>query len=333
MFDSSLRTPEGCQGLCALGYDDIGGCCKQMAQICELMELPLRHPQFFKSIGIELPRGILLFGPSGTGKTLTAHAVANKTGTFFFLINGPEIMSKMAGESESNLRKAFEEAEKNLLAIIFINEIDSIALKREKTNGEVKHHVVGYKSTQLHRSGTAADLIVKSISNMKLADNVSLEQITADTHGYIGSDITSLCSEAAMQQICEKMDLIDLDEEIINAEVLDSLGVVMENMRFALGASNPSALRETVVEVPTVTWDDFDGLEKVKQELQETVQYPVDHPEKFINTSKTMLAKAIANECNANFISIKGPELLTVWFSESEANVRDIFDKAHAAAP
>jgi len=184
---------------------------------------------------------------------------------------------------------------------------------------------------------------------MKLADDVDLEQIAADTHGYVGSDIASLCSEAAMQQIREKMDLIDLDEDTIDAEVLDSLGVTMENMRFALGTSNPSALRETVVEVPTVTWDDVGGLEKVKQELQETVQYPVDHPEKFIKygmspskgvlfygppgTGKTMLAKAIANECNANFISIKGPELLTMWFGESEANVRDVFDKARAAAP
>jgi len=184
---------------------------------------------------------------------------------------------------------------------------------------------------------------------MKLADDVDLEQIAADTHGYVGSDIASLCSEAAMQQIREKMDLIDLDEDTIDAEVLDSLGVTMENMRFALGTSNPSALRETVVEVPTVTWDDIGGLDKVKQELQETVQYPVDHPEKFIKygmspskgvlfygppgTGKTLLAKAIANECNANFISIKGPELLTMWFGESEANVRDVFDKARAAAP
>ena len=174
-------------------------------------------------------------------------------------------------------------------------------------------------------------------------------QIAADTHGYVGSDVASLCSEAAMQQIREKMDLIDLDEDTIDAEVLDSLGVTMENFRFALGVSNPSALRETVVEVPTVTWDDVGGLDKVKLELQETVQYPVDHPEKFLKygmapskgvlfygppgTGKTLLAKAIANECNANFISIKGPELLTMWFGESEANVRDVFDKARAAAP
>jgi transitional endoplasmic reticulum ATPase len=176
-----------------------------------------------------------------------------------------------------------------------------------------------------------------------------LEQIASETHGYVGSDIASLCSEAAMQQIREKMDLIDLDEDTIDAEVLDSLGVTMENFRFALGASNPSALRETVVETPNVKWEDIGGLEKIKDELRETVQYPVEHPEKFVKfglqpskgvlfygppgTGKTLLAKAIANECAANFISIKGPELLSMWFGESESNIRDIFDKARAAAP
>ncbi|KAJ7582282.1 P-loop containing nucleoside triphosphate hydrolase protein [Mycena floridula] len=374
--------------LADVGYDDIGGCRKQMAQIRELVELPLRHPQLFKSIGIKPPRGILMFGPPGTGKTLMARAVANETGAFFFLINGPEIMSKMAGESESNLRKAFEEAEKNSPAIIFIDEIDSIAPKRDKTNGEVERRVVSQLLTLMDGIKARANVVVMAATNrpnsidpalrrfgrfdrevdigipdptgrleilrihtknMKLADDVDLEQIAADTHGYVGSDVAALCSEAAMQQIREKMDLIDLDEDTIDAEVLDSLGVTMENFRFALGTSNPSALRETVVEVPTVTWDDVGGLEKVKLELQETVQYPVEHPEKFLKygmspskgvlfygppgTGKTMLAKAIANECNANFISIKGPELLTMWFGESEANVRDVFDKARAAAP
>ena len=179
--------------------------------------------------------------------------------------------------------------------------------------------------------------------------NIDLEQIASETHGYVGSDVASLCSEAAMQQIREKMDLIDLDEDTIDAEVLDSLGVTMENFRFALGASNPSALRETVVEVPNVKWEDIGGLEKIKDELRETVQYPVEHPEKFVKfglqpskgvlfygppgTGKTLLAKAIANECAANFISVKGPELLSMWFGESESNIRDIFDKARAAAP
>lgn len=374
--------------LADVGYDDIGGCRKQMAQIRELVELPLRHPQLFKSIGIKPPRGILMFGPPGTGKTLMARAVANETGAFFFLINGPEIMSKMAGESESNLRKAFEEAEKNSPAIIFIDEIDAIAPKREKTNGEVERRVVSQLLTLMDGMKARSNIVVMAATNrpnsidpalrrfgrfdrevdigipdptgrleilrihtknMKLGDDVDLEQIAAETHGYVGSDVASLCTEAAMQQIREKMDLIDLEEETIDAEVLDSLGVTMENFRHALGASNPSALRETVVEVPTVTWNDIGGLEKVKQELQETVTYPVEHPEKFLKfgmapskgvlfygppgTGKTLLAKAIANECQANFISIKGPELLTMWFGESEANVRDVFDKARAAAP
>jgi transitional endoplasmic reticulum ATPase len=372
-----------------VGYDDIGGCRKQMAQIRELVELPLRHPQLFKSIGIKPPRGILLFGPPGTGKTLMARAVANETGAFFFLINGPEIMSKMAGESESNLRKAFEEAEKNSPAIIFIDEIDSIAPKREKTNGEVERRVVSQLLTLMDGMKARSNVVVMAATNrpnsidpalrrfgrfdrevdigipdptgrleilqihtknMKLAEDVDLESIAAETHGYVGSDVASLCSEAAMQQIREKMDLIDLDEDTIDAEVLDSLGVTMENFRFALGVSNPSALREVaVVEVPNTRWDDIGGLEQVKRELIESVQYPVDHPEKFLKfglspsrgvlfygppgTGKTMLAKAVANECSANFISIKGPELLSMWFGESESNIRDIFDKARAAAP
>ncbi|KAG9068589.1 AAA ATPase cdc48 [Linnemannia hyalina] len=374
--------------LADVGYDDIGGCRKQMAQIRELVELPLRHPQLFKSIGIKPPRGILMFGPPGTGKTLMARAVANETGAFFFLINGPEIMSKMAGESESNLRKAFEEAEKNSPAIIFIDEIDSIAPKRDKTNGEVERRVVSQLLTLMDGLKARSNIVVMAATNrpnsidpalrrfgrfdreldigipdptgrleilrihtknMKLDDDVDLEQIASETHGYVGSDVASLCSEAAMQQIREKMELFDLDDETIDAEVLNSLAVTMENFRYALGISNPSALRETVVEVPTTTWNDVGGLEKVKQELQETVQYPVEHPEKFLKfgmspsrgvlfygppgCGKTLLAKAIANECQANFISIKGPELLTMWFGESEANVRDVFDKARAAAP
>ncbi|KXS13269.1 transitional endoplasmic reticulum ATPase TER94-like protein [Gonapodya prolifera JEL478] len=383
-----IKREEEEQGASEVGYDDIGGCRKQLAQIRELVELPLRHPQLFKAIGIKPPRGILLFGPPGTGKTLIARSVANETGAFFFLINGPEIMSKMAGESESNLRKAFEEAEKNSPAIIFIDEIDAIAPKREKTNGEVERRVVSQLLTLMDGLKARSNVVVMAATNrpnsidpalrrfgrfdreidigipdpigrleilrihtknMKLNDDVDLEQIASETHGYVGSDVASLCSEAAMQQIREKMDLIDLEEETIDAEVLDSLAVTMENFRFALGISNPSALRETVVEVPNTSWDDIGGLEKVKQELREMVQYPIEHPEKFLKfgmnpsrgvlfygppgCGKTLLAKAIANECQANFISIKGPELLTMWFGESEANVRDVFDKARAAAP
>jgi len=371
-----------------VGYDDIGGCRRQLAQIREMVELPLRHPQLFKNIGVKPPKGILLYGPPGTGKTLIARAVANETGAFFFLINGPEIMSKLAGESESNLRKAFEEAEKNSPAIIFIDEIDSIAPKREKTHGEVERRIVsqlltlmdGLKSRShvmvmgatnrpnsidpaLRRFGRfdrevdisipdpTGRLEILSIhtKNMKLADDVDLEAVAKETHGHVGSDLAALCTEAALQCIREKMDLIDLEDDKIDAAVLESMAVTNDHFRLALKNSNPSALRETVVEVPNVTWDDVGGLEATKAELRETLMYPLEHPDKFKKfgmqpskgilfygppgCGKTLLAKAIANECQSNFISIKGPELLTMWFGESEANVREIFDKARAAAP
>ncbi|KAF8403105.1 hypothetical protein HHK36_011199 [Tetracentron sinense] len=371
-----------------VGYDDVGGVRKQMAQIRELVELPLRHPQLFKSIGVKPPKGILLYGPPGSGKTLIARAVANETGAFFFCINGPEIMSKLAGESESNLRKAFEEAEKNAPSIIFIDEIDSIAPKREKTHGEVERRIVSQLLTLMDGLKSRAHVIVIGATNrpnsidpalrrfgrfdreidigvpdevgrlevlrihtknMKLSEDVDLERIAKDTHGYVGADLAALCTEAALQCIREKMDVIDLEDETIDAEILNSMAVTDEHFKTALGTSNPSALRETVVEVPNVSWEDIGGLENVKRELQETVQYPVEHPEKFEKfgmspskgvlfygppgCGKTLLAKAIANECQANFISIKGPELLTMWFGESEANVREIFDKARQSAP
>ncbi|XP_030926038.1 cell division cycle protein 48 homolog [Quercus lobata] len=371
-----------------VGYDDVGGVRKQMAQIRELVELPLRHPQLFKSIGVKPPKGILLYGPPGSGKTLIARAVANETGAFFFCINGPEIMSKLAGESESNLRKAFEEAEKNAPSIIFIDEIDSIAPKREKTHGEVERRIVSQLLTLMDGLKSRAHVIVMGATNrpnsidpalrrfgrfdreidigvpdeigrlevlrihtknMKLSEDVDLERIAKDTHGYVGADLAALCTEAALQCIREKMDVIDLEDETIDAEILNSMAVSNEHFQTALGTSNPSALRETVVEVPNCSWEDIGGLENVKRELQETVQYPVEHPEKFEKfgmspskgvlfygppgCGKTLLAKAIANECQANFISVKGPELLTMWFGESEANVREIFDKARQSAP
>merc|ERR1712227_1097487 len=383
-----IKREEVEEALNEVGYDDVGGARKQMAQIREMVELPLRHPGLFKAIGIKPPRGILLYGPPGTGKTLIARAVANETGAFFFLINGPEIMSKMAGESESNLRKAFEEAEKNAPAIIFIDEIDSIAPKRDKTSGEVEKRVVSQLRTLMDGIKGRGQVVVIAATNrpnsidaalrrfgrfdrevdigipddtgrmeilrihtknMKLADDLNLEQVAKETHGHVGADLAALCSEAALQQIRGKMDLIDLEEETIDAEVMDSLAVTNEDFKFALGVSNPSALRETVVEVPNVSWNDIGGLEAVKRDLQEVVQYPVEFPEKFEKfgmqpskgvlfygppgCGKTLLAKAIANECQANFISIKGPELLTMWFGESEANVRDVFDKARSAAP
>merc|ERR1712216_556307 len=371
-----------------VGYDDVGGVRKQMAQIRELVELPLRHPQLFATIGVKPPKGILLYGPPGSGKTLIARAVANETGAFFFLINGPEIMSKMAGESEDNLRKAFAEAEKNAPSIIFIDEIDSIAPKRDKVNGEVERRIVSQLLTLMDGLKARAHVVVMAATNrpnsidpalrrfgrfdrevgigvpdetgrmevlrihtknMKLAEDVDLEQVARETHGFVGADLAALCTEAALQCIREKMDVIDIEDDEIDAEVLESMAVTNAHFRSSLSSCNPSALRETVVEVPNVTWDDIGGLEATKKELQETVQYPVMYPEQFAKfgmspsrgvlfygppgCGKTLLAKAIANECQSNFISIKGPELLTMWFGESEANVREIFDKARQSAP
>jgi transitional endoplasmic reticulum ATPase len=371
-----------------VGYDDIGGCRRQLAQIREMIELPLRHPNLFKTLGVKPPKGVLLYGPPGSGKTMIARAVANETGAFFFLINGPEIMSKMAGEAEANLRRAFEEAEKNSPAIIFIDEIDSIAPKREKTGGEVEKRVVSQLLTlmdgvkgrgqcvvigatnrpnsidpALRRFGRfdreidigvpdevgRIEILRIHTKNMKLNEDVDIADLAKNTHGYVGADLAQLCAEAAMNCIREKMDLIDLESETIDAAVLDAMAVNQDHFKAALGQVNPSSLRETVVEVPNVTWDDIGGLDEVKRDLQEMILYPIDHPDKFEKfgmrpgkgvlfygppgCGKTLMAKAIANECSANFISIKGPELLTMWFGESEANVRDVFDKARQAAP
>ncbi|CDI74800.1 cell division protein 48, putative [Eimeria praecox] len=357
-----------------IGYEDIGGCRKQMAQIREMIELPLRHPTLFKTLGVKPPRGVLLYGPPGSGKTLIAKAVANETGAFFFLINGPEVMSKMAGEAEANLRRAFEEAEKNAPAIIFIDEIDSIAPKREKTNGEVERRVVSQLLTLMDGLKGRGQVVVIGATNrqnsidpalrrfgrfdreidigvpddngrleilrihtrnMKLGPDVRLEELASSTHGFVGADLAQLCTEAALSCIREKMDLIDLEDDTIDAQVLSSMAVTQEHFSSALQSCNPSSLRETVVEVPNVKWDDIGGLEEVKRNLQEMILYPIDHPEKFekFGCGKTLLAKAVASECSANFISIKGPELLTMWFGESEANVREVFDKARAASP
>jgi transitional endoplasmic reticulum ATPase len=371
-----------------IGYDDIGGCDRQLAQIRELVELPLRHPAIFRSVGIPPPRGVLMHGPPGSGKTLIARAVAQETDSHFFVLNGPEIMSKLSGESEANLRKAFEECVKNAPSILFIDEIDSIAPKRDKAGGEVERRIVsqlltlmdGLKSNSnvvviaatnrpnvidpaLRRFGRfdreldigvpddsgRLDILRIKTRNMRLSEDCNLESIAKDTHGYVGADISQLCMEAAFQAIREKLHLIDIDADKIDVEILNAIEITNEHFRYALSITHPSALRENVVEVPNVTWEDVGGLEEVKKELYETVQYPVEHGAKYEKfglqpskgvlfygppgCGKTLLAKAIANECGANFISIKGPELLTMWFGESEANVRDLFDKARAAAP
>ncbi|EKX74081.1 cell division cycle protein 48, putative [Theileria equi strain WA] len=371
-----------------VGYDDIGGCRRQMAQIREMIELPLRHPGLFKTLGVKPPRGVLLYGPPGSGKTLIARAVANETGAFFFLINGPEVMSKMAGEAESNLRRAFAEAEKNAPSIIFIDEVDSIAPKREKTNGEVERRVVSQLLTLMDGLKGRGQVVVIAATNrqnsidpalrrfgrfdkeidigvpddagrleilkihtrnMKLAPEVKLEELAANSHGFVGADLAQLCTESALSCIREKMGAIDLEDDTIDTEILDSMAVTQEHFNAAMNTCNPSSLRETVVEIPNVKWDDIGGLESVKSALREMILYPIEHPEKFEKfgmspsrgvlfygppgCGKTLLAKAVASECSANFISIKGPELLTMWFGESEANVREVFDKARTSAP
>ncbi|CAD6209506.1 unnamed protein product [Miscanthus lutarioriparius] len=317
---------------------------------------------------VKPPKGILLYGPPGSGKTLIARAVANETGAFFFCINGPEIMSKLAGESESNLRKAFQEAEKNAPSIVFIDEIDSIAPKREKTHGEVERRIVSQLLTLMDGLKTRSHVIVMGATNrpnsidpalrrfgrfdreidigvpdevgrlevlrvhtknMKLAEDVDLEAVAKDTHGYVGADLAALCTEAALQCIRDKMDVIDLEDETIDAEILSSMAITNDHLKTALAGTNPSALRETVVEVPNVSWADIGGLEGVKRGCRRPGVLFYGPP----GCGKTLLAKAIANECQANFISVKGPELLTMWFGESEANVRDIFDKARQSAP
>merc|ERR1711997_436230 len=354
----------------------------------EMVELPLRHPSLFKSIGVKPPRGILLFGPPGTGKTLIARAVANETGAFFFVINGPEIMSKMAGDSEANLRRAFEEAEKNAPAIIFIDEIDSIAPKRDKTNGELERRIVSMLLTLMDGLKGRGQVVVIGATNrvnvidqalrrfgrfdreiemgvpdatgrleilhihtrnMKLSDEIDLEVIADATHGYVGADLAQLCAEAAMNCIREQLDFIDIEADEIDADILDAMSVEQYHFDDAMKHVSPSSIRETAVQIPDVKWQDIGGLESTKKNMIEMVQYPIEYPEIYAKygqspsrgcllwgppgCGKTLLAKAIASECAANFISIKGPELLTMWFGESEANVRDIFDKARNASP
>lgn len=374
------------------GYDMIGGASKHLAAVRELVELPLRHPELWRKLGINTPRGVLLTGPPGSGKTAMARAVAAETGAYFFVINGPEVISKRAGESETNLRRAFEDAAANAEdyngAIIFIDELDSIAPKRDKAGGEVEKRVVSQLLTLMDGLKPSSKVVVMAATNrpnviepalrrpgrfdreldmgipdeqgrleilqiktrdMRLGEDVDLELLARNTHGYVGADIQQLCMEAALECIRSVVGLIDFDKDQVDKKILDSIVVEQKHFDFAMGIVAPSSLRENQVEVPDVHWDDVGGLEDVKRELHETVQYPVEHADKYVKfgmspskgvlfygppgCGKTLLAKAIANECGANFISIKGPELLTQWFGESEANVRELFDKARAASP
>ncbi len=372
-----------------VSYEDVGGLDDEIKKIREMVELPLKHPEIFQRLGIEPPKGVLLHGPPGTGKTLMAKAVANETNSNFYVINGPEIMSKFYGESEANLRKIFDEAEKNAPSIIFFDEIDAIASKREESKGEVERRVVaqllalmdGLKSRgkvvviaatnipnsldpALRRGGrfdrelfigvpqTAGRLKILKIHtrNMPLSEDVSLDKIAEVTHGFVGADIASLAKEAAMNVLRKLLPEMKIDEEeAISDEILQKLKISMDDFKEALKTVRPSALREVLIETPNVTWNDVGGLENIKQELKESVEWPLNHKEEFKalgvkppkgvllfgppGTGKTLLAKAVAKEAESNFIAVKGPELLNKWVGESEKAVREIFRKARQASP
>jgi transitional endoplasmic reticulum ATPase len=368
-------------------YEDIGGLRREIGLIRELIELPLRHPELFERLGIEPPKGVLLHGPPGTGKTLIAKAVANETDANFHSISGPEIMSKFYGESERHLREIFEEAEKDAPSIIFIDELDSIAPKRGETTGEVERRVVAQLLSLMDGLESRGQVVVIGATNrpnaldealrrggrfdreieigipdrngreeilhvhtrgMPLADDVNPKEIANLTHGFVGADLATLCKEAAMHALRKVAPEIDIEKEI-PPEVMEELKVTKEDFSEALKNTEPSALREVFVEVPNVKWDDIGGLERVKDELREVVEWPLKYPDAFSQlntkppkgillfgppgTGKTMLAKAVANESEANFISIKGPELLSKWVGESERAVREVFRKAKQAAP
>ena len=369
-------------------YEDIGGLKRELRLVREMIELPLKHPELFQRLGIEPPKGVLLYGPPGTGKTLIAKAVANEVDAHFISISGPEIMSKYYGESEQRLREIFEEAKENSPSIIFIDEIDSIAPKREEVTGEVERRVVAQLLALMDGLEARGDVIVIAATNrpdaidpalrrpgrfdreieigvpdregrkeileihtrnMPLADDVDLDQLADLTVGFVGADLAALCKEAAMHALRRVLPEIDLEAEEIPEEVLENLKVTMEDFLEALKNIEPSAMREVLVEVPKVRWEDVGGLEHAKQELREAVEWPLKYPELFktLNikppkgillygppgTGKTLLAKAVANEAQANFISVKGPELLSKWVGESEKHVREMFRKARQVAP
>ena len=370
-------------------YEDVGGLTEEVKKIREMVELPLKHPEIFDRLGIEPPKGVLLHGPPGTGKTLLAKAVANETESNFILLNGPEIMSKFYGESEKRVREIFDEAEKNAPSIIFIDEIDAMAPKREDVQGEVERRVVsqlltmmdGLKSRgrvvvigatnrpnsldpALRRPGRfdreveisvpdkAGRLSVLKIHtrNMPLTKDVDLDKLASVTHGFVGADLSSLAKEAAMNVLRKVLLKVDLKEDKeIPEEILKSLKVGQEDFDEALKVVRPSAMREVLVETPNIKWEDVGGLEKVKQELKEAVEWPLKFPDSFKKmgirpprglllygppgTGKTLLAKAVAKESEANFIHIKGPSLLSMWVGESEKGVRKIFERARQVAP
>ena len=376
------------KGVPRVTWEDIGDLEEVKERIREIVELPMRHPELFRHLGIEPPKGILLYGPPGVGKTLLAKALANEIGAYFIAINGPEIMSKFYGESEARLREVFAEAEKNAPSIIFIDEIDAIAPKREEVVGEVEKRVVaqllalmdGLKERgrvvvigatnridaidpALRRPGrfdreieipppdkrARKAILEVHTRNVPLAEDVNLEEIAELTHGYTGADLAALVKEAAMNALRRVLDKVNLERDEIPPEVLEELRITMNDFIKALRDVSPSGLREVLVEVPEVHWDDIGGLEDVKQQLREAVEWPLKHPEVYEKMGirppkgillygppgcgKTLLAKAVATESEANFIAVKGPEILSKWVGESERAIREIFKKARTYAP
>ena len=375
-------------GVPSITYEDIGGVRNEVARIREMIELPLRHPELFKRLGVEAPKGVLLHGPPGTGKTLLAKAVANETNANFYTIGGPEIMSKFYGESEERLRNVFEQAEKNAPSIIFIDEIDSIAPKREEVTGEVEKRIVSQLLSAMDGMSSRGKVVVIGATNrinaidpalrrpgrfdreieigvpdrngrleilqihtrgMPVANDVNLEKLADISHGFVGADLQALSKEAAMRALRRILPEIDLSSESIPGDTLKKIIVTMQDFTDVIKEMEPSAMREVFVEVPDVSWEDIGGLSSIKQELQEAVEWPLKYQELFIHadatppkglllygppgTGKTLMAKAAANESEANFISIKGPELLSKWVGESEKGVREVFRKARQAAP
>jgi len=379
---------EEAETITGVTYDDIGGLGETIQKIREMVELPLRHPELFEKLGIEPPKGVLLYGPPGTGKTLLAKAVANESEANFFYIGGPEVVSKFVGESEQRLREIFKQAQENAPSIVFIDEIDAIAPKREEVTGEVERRMVSQLLTLMDGLKSRGEVIVIAATNrvdsidpalrrpgrfdreieigvpdrqgrkeilqihtrnMPLEKDVSLDEVAALTHGYTGADISALTKEAAIKALRRILPKIKMEEEFIPPEVLEELKVTKDDFFSAMHGIQPSALREVFVEKPNVHWDDIGGLDALKQELREAVELPLRRPEVFEKmgirplkgillfgapgTGKTLLAKAVATESEANFIAINGPEVLSKWVGESEKTLRELFRKAKQAAP
>ncbi|RNJ77001.1 MAG: AAA family ATPase [Nitrosopumilus sp. H13] len=379
---------ETLRGVPQVTYEDIGGLTDEIKKVREMIELPLRHPEIFEKLGIEAPKGVLLYGPPGTGKTLLAKAVANESNAHFISISGPEIMSKFYGESEARLREIFKEAREKSPSIIFVDEIDSIAPKREEVTGEVERRVVSQMLSlmdgleargkvivisatnrpnaidpALRRPGRfdreieikvpdkkgRKDIMLIHSRNMPLADDVDVDRISAVSHGYVGADLEYLCKEAAMKCLRRLLPILNLEDEKVPPETLDKLIVNQEDFTKALIEVTPSGMREVFIENPDVKWDEVGGLETVKRELQEAVEWPMKYPGLYdklghsmprgillhgpSGTGKTLLAKAVATESEANFVSVRGPELLSKWVGESERGIREIFKRARQSAP